>query len=167
MGMVLPPSPPSIEFFKDTCGRWRTKSLFYEENDDNKYQAVFTLREEDREVDGTTYISVKRKYLEYADPTEYIFATKVFGSYECWENICDSPFLKVHIEQWRKELDLKLKAEAISHIRARMGSDINAERFFAEEKWKTPSKRGRPKKVKVDRPWAQEHKEASARLGIV
>jgi hypothetical protein len=155
-----------INVFKDVVGRWRTTSLFIEFNkDEDKYPAFYTLGEEDATKDGKVYISAKRKYMHYADPTEYLFATKIFGSYECWEAVLNSPDIRAHVEQWRKELDLKLRSEAICHLRERMGNDINAEKWFAEEKWKAP-KRGRPRKQKVTMPFEDEHKAAAERLGI-
>lgn len=175
MGLVTPKWTPlpkddeeewDINFFKDTGGRWRTVSLFVEFNPDDKYPAVYTIHEQDKEVDGKDYISLKRKYFEYSDPTEFIFATKAFGSYECWEAVVASPTVRPYVEQWRKELDLKLKAEGIEALKKRLGTDINAEKWFADEKWKAvTSKRGRPSKKKTDQ-IAQEHKDAAARMGI-
>jgi len=176
MGMVSPGSiytPPTVDFFKDNSNRWRTTSLFYELNETDKFPAIFTLAEEDKEVDGVKYISVKRKYLEYGDPTEYIFASKIFGDYSCWEAVCRSPAIKPYIDQWRKELQLKLKGEGIQALRLKMSEgDVTAGKWFAEEKWKEPTRRGRPSKLEKERRMREEMnvkeyvKEAAGRLGV-
>ena len=166
-----------IAAFKDVNNKWRTKSLFIELTEaGDKYPAFFTLAEDDREVDGTVYISAKRKYLEYADPTEHIFATSVFGSYECWEAQMNSPTVRQYIEQWRKELELLLRSEGVKNLRDAMkGGDVNAAKWFAEGKWQghgDGKRRGRPSKDEVARATKQlaaeslSHKEAAERLGI-
>lgn len=179
MGLTLPPEPAyDLDFFKDNSNRWRTKSLFVEFADEpDKYPPIFTIAEEDREIDGKLYISAKRKYLEYMDPTEFTFATKVFGAYPCWEAVCGSPFISPHIEQWRKELEIKLKAEGIQSMYAAMRErdDTTAAKWFAEGRWKeTPtaaSKRGRPSKQEILRKLSEDartermHIEAAKRLG--
>lgn len=103
---------PTTDSFKDKIGRWRTKSLFREFRD-GTYPYYFTLGEEDL----SDCISLKRKYLEYEDPTEYIFATKVFGAFPCWERLLQSPEIKAEIDLWRHELRLKLEAKALANIK--------------------------------------------------
>jgi len=44
---------------KSTDGKWLTKALFWEFRHD-KYTPTFTLREEDRIVGDTTYLSAKK-----------------------------------------------------------------------------------------------------------
>lgn len=170
----------SIDVFKDVNNKWRTKSLYIELTEaGDKYPAFFTLQEEDKEVDGIKYLSVKRKYLEYADPTEHIFATSVFGSYECWESQLNSPTIRPYIDQWRRELDLLLKAKGVKKLKEAMDcGDVAAAKWFAESKFKggedtsRPRNRGRPSKEEVARETRRmaseslSHKEAAERLGI-
>jgi len=59
-----------------------TKGLFYETSrTQEKYVPVLTLREQDYKG----YTSIHRLYVQFADPSEYIFATAVLGSYEHWQ----------------------------------------------------------------------------------
>jgi len=135
--------------FKDSSNRWLTSALFVETNDtDGKYSPIFTLAEEDKGA----YISLKRKYLEYLDPTEYNFAKCVFGSYLCWENLCKSPFFMPYAEQWRKERDLLIqyynyRTAAEIQTGGTAAEKLTATKWLSEEKWKESSKtkRGRPK----------------------
>lgn len=115
-----PPNPTQIPIdelmktFKDRMGRWRTKSLFVEMNDDENFAPLFTLGEYDTK-EG--HISLKKKYLEMSDISEYNFAKSMLGSIECWEKICSSPVILPHVEQWRKELNMKLASESYQSIR--------------------------------------------------
>ena len=107
-------------------GRWRTKSLFIEFAHPD-YPAIFTLADEDKTLDGTTYISAKRKYLEYQDPFEHTFAQSVFGSYECWQAVSSSPDLAPSIEDWRVELDAHLRSLAFAKLKERaLDGDVSA-----------------------------------------
>ena len=156
-------TPRPLDFFKDNSNRWRTKSLFVEFADEpDKYPPLFTVADEDREIDGQTYLSAKRKYLEYMDPTEFTFAEAVFGSYSCWEAVCGSPFVKPHIDQWRKELDIKIRALGVATVaKAALGGDVNAGKWLAEGRYRDGSsapKRGRPSKAEVLRRTMEEVK---------
>lgn len=124
MGLTI----PTTDSFKDKIGRWRTKSLFREHRD-NTYPYYFTLGEEDL----TDCISLKRKYLEYEDPTEYIFATKVFGSFPCWERLLQSPEIKAEIDLWRHELKLKLEAKALANIKEIASDPSSSARLTANK----------------------------------
>ena len=107
-------------------GRWRTKSLFIEHAHPD-YPALFTLADEDKTLDGTCYISAKRKYLEYQDPFEHTFAQSVFGSYECWQAVAASPDLAPSIEDWRAELDAHLRSLAFAKLKERaLDGDVSA-----------------------------------------
>ena len=59
----------------DKMGKYRTQSLFLEigYGDD----AIFTLKDQDHVHDGKTYLSLRKMYLEFNDPTEYQFANEV------------------------------------------------------------------------------------------
>ena len=135
--------------FKDTSNRWLTSALFVETNEtDGKYKPIFTLAEEDKEE----YITLKRKYMEYLDPTEYNFAKAVFGSYLCWENLCKASWFKEYIEQWRKERDLIIQYKNYStateiQMTGTAAERLTATKWLSESKWKNAekAKRGRPK----------------------
>lgn len=119
--------------FKDTTGRWRTKSLFLETNDnEKKYGSIFTLRDED--TDGR--ISMRRIYLEANDPTEYLAAKNLFGSVDCWNNLCKTQWFKPHLARWRGELHSRIKSRAIHRIEeaAHGPTDVTAQQLNAA-KW--------------------------------
>lgn len=100
--------------FKDNRGAWRTASLFEETCDDPaKYPPVYSLADSDT----SSCVSLKERYLECRDPTEYQFAIIYLGSWDHWLRICDSWILKPHIEEWREQLALKMRAEAIAKIK--------------------------------------------------
>lgn len=136
-------------------GRWLTKSLFIEqEYHASLSQPLFTLADEDR--DG--YPSLYRLYMEERDPSEYYFSKKYFGGWDHWVKLTNTNFFKPYISDWRKELEVLIKAEALSEI-IRIAKDpthkssYEANKILLRDK-KESSKRGRPTKDDI-------HKEAS------
>jgi len=131
---------PIIDY-KPTGTPFPTLALFYEKtyygSERKPELCKFTLSDEDKEIDGTTYLSLKKIYLEIEDLTEYEFATKVFNSFPLWENLTGVKWFKPIIAQWRKELQLKIKAKVLkdmmSNIRTKKG-DINfsVSKYLAE-----------------------------------
>ena len=146
----------SPDDFKDVRGRWRTESLFTETNrDETKYPSLFTLGPDD--LDGR--VSMYRVYMDAADPTEYLAAMHLFGSFECWENLCESPFFKPVLARWRTELHRRIRSRSIAVITD--GADtgninatqLNAAKWLAQQEWdgneiKPTKGPGRPIKVK-------------------
>ena len=117
--------------FKDSMGRYFTKSLFYETAEKRRYAAIYTLKDYDIERNGKTYLSLKKLYLAEADPTEYLFANKYFHSFEQWERIVNNKMFTRIIDTWRRELELKLRAEGLLTMReqAHLGK-TDAARFL-------------------------------------
>jgi hypothetical protein len=95
-------------------GSIRTKSLMadiiYE---DSKYEPVYYMR---HEKSDDKYISLKEVYMQIADPTEYQFATLCFYNYQQWGTICLTPWAVNVVAQWREELQIKLRSEAVKEI---------------------------------------------------
>lgn len=150
-------------------GHYRTTSLFYEKNSTPTFQAPYTLKEEDH----GTYVSLRRLYIECADPGEYEFAKRAFGSFRQWRELCKCNWFQEHLKEWREELAAKLKSEAMDVIVKRMRHDKTATGFSAA-KWvaegkqdvSTPKRRGRPPKKKpVDDTSAAAAADAK-RLGL-
>lgn len=101
-------------------GRWRTASLF-EETCTPADKPIFTLGE--RDVPSKGLISLKKRYLEVGDPTEYEFARTCLGGWDHWRALCSSPSLSKHIKSWRTELRARLASQSYRIIReAQMGS---------------------------------------------
>lgn len=113
--------------------------------------AVYTLKDEDFEYKGAVYPSLKRLYLEMQDAGEYEFATTYLLGWNHWQRLCNNKTILKHIEEWRYELELKLRSEAIKMIRAKAVTEkgINASKWLAERGW---DKRGagRPTKSEIE-----------------
>lgn len=134
----------------------RTIALFWETAlEADRAHVKWTLKSQEH----MGYPSLYLEYMRIADPSEYFFATKVIGSWEHWERISGSSYLKPTIDKWRKELEVKIKAQALAAIqdKALMG-DVSAAKYLIEN-WsavggllKVGEKkgRGRPKKEKED-----------------
>lgn len=147
--------------FKDVIGRWRTKSLFYEANDYQIENAIFTLGDEDTTVKGKGLISLRKRFVESNDPTGYLISQEFLGGYSHWDAICKSS-LRTEIEKWQDELEVKLRSIGLLNaINSAMSGNFNASKFLAEKGW---SKRvaGRPSNEEVERAVKQEAKLTSA-----
>lgn len=138
-------------------GSFQTKGLFYELTlpEDRKIMGTsWTLKEHDLQADGMIYKSMKRVYLEMEDVTEYDFAMATLGSFKHWERVVESPILIKHITQWRKELNLKLKARAMRSIIKAATEDeklsFQAMKYLADNEYlDKKAKRGRPSKDEI------------------
>ena len=138
--------------FKDTQNRYRTQSLFAEYEIPN-YPAYFTLSREGK----PGYISLYQKYMEIADPTEWEFSQKMFGSWEHWELLTTKLWFKNHVKRWRDELRVRLfseqrrKMEEISISGKTATERMQALRWLAaQDKAPVKSTRGRPSRDEID-----------------
>jgi len=155
----------------------RTRSLFYESQTAG-YPAFFTLKDYDIEESGNTYVSLKRKYLDAADPTEYTFATRTFGAeggWQHWQRLKTLKWFSAYYEEWREELETRLQSAGIAALRAGAeGKSVSvpAAKYFADKGWNPPAKRGRPTKEEINgikKRMASintETEEDAARLGL-
>lgn len=150
--------------FTTATGKYLTKGLFLEIDYNVKF-AMFTLRDDDREYKGLKYPSLKKAYLEMQDPTEYEFATECLGSWSHWLQICKSPLLVPHIERWREELELKIRAQGVRAMinEATLGGrgQASAARWLAERGFLPKGaavKVGRPKKDNTEAEIAKDRK---------
>tara|TARA_R100001480_G_scaffold5786_4_gene12787 strand:+ start:850 stop:1374 length:525 start_codon:yes stop_codon:yes gene_type:complete len=131
----------SLSQIKSANGKPRTKSLFYELSYDDPSESLFTLKERDIEVRGKPMLSLQQLYVSMVpnDPTEYEFAMTVFGSWDCWQAMNKSPYLKPHIAKWRAEAEVKVKSEAIKAIATEMKeggrSSFSAAKLLLEKGW--------------------------------
>lgn len=143
------------EDFVDEKGRYKTLSLFLEIAYDS--DAIYTLKGYDHEYKGKTYLSLKKLYLELADPTEYEFANTYLADWEHWQKICNNKVLAQEVAKWRNELELKLRAEGVQWIikSARKKGNWLAAKFLAEKGWEVRTA-GRPSKEEVERNTAIE-----------
>lgn len=139
------------EKLQDTMGRPLTQSLFLELQ--YSEYAVYTLKEDDYEYKGKIYPSLKKLYLKEEDPTEYAFATKYLLGWQHWKRLCENKAIAKHIEEWREELELKLRCQAIRDMQnlcASESGNYSAAKFLADRGWEKRGA-GRPSKADKER----------------
>lgn len=145
---------------KDSKGRYLVQGLFLEDRYDAD-MSVFTFDGEDKIYKGKTYISLKKRYLEWSDPTEYNFASDWLFDWQHWQRLCNNKVVGRHIEVWREELETKLRSEGINSIinLATEDSSYQAAKYLAECGWKD-KKRGRPSAEEIEGELAKRADEA-------
>jgi hypothetical protein len=119
--------------FVDTMGRPLTQALFLEIGYTD--YAVYTLKEQDHKYKGHTYPSLKRLYLEMCDPVEFDFATEHLNGYRHWLRICENKALASHVAEWREELELKLRSQAMAQMLDMSEDSFQAVKWLADKGW--------------------------------
>lgn len=123
----------------------------------------WTIQDQDKVWEGKTYVSLYRLYMETADPTEWEFVQQHYGSWEHWELLCSRGWFKETIKRWRKELELKLKAQALRRIQslvlhpdAKLSFQVN--KYLVQHGYTVEGqpKRGRPSKEEIKRAAAEQ-----------
>ena len=135
---------PDKSKFRDERGNYITQSLFLEVGYDTE-KAVYTFSSQDKEYKGRTYPSLRRLYMEVADPTEYAFAEQYLADWEHWNRICNNKLLMENIKPWREELEVKLRSQAVRNGLKMAEDNFNAAKWAADGGWKG-AKVGRPSK---------------------
>jgi len=135
--------------FKDSRGRPLTQGLFLEIGYNTEF-AEYTLKDDDFEYEGKLYPSLKKLYIKMADPIEYNFATTHLGSWEQWQRISNNKILKKYIDPWRKELELKLRSEAVAEVIKFSKTDkgFQAAKWLADKGF--DKRAGRPSKEEIE-----------------
>ena len=164
---------------KTENGVVRTKSLFYELSYDNTEHVLFTLKNDDLDHNGRTYTSLSKLYRSLAaqDPTEYTFALTVFGDWDVWDKIRNAPQLRPYVTKWRKEVEIKIKSQAIKIIaeEAQSGgrSSFSAAKLLLERGWLDKDNASQAKKKLEAKEEQEQNKQAlsllsedAERLGI-
>jgi hypothetical protein len=133
----------------DKSGKPITQSLFLEVGYSD--EAIYTLKEIDYTYNGKLYKSMKLLYMEMADPTEYEFATTYLLGWKHWMRICENKILRKHIDEWREELEVKLRCEAARQVmsQAKSGS-FQASKWVADKGWGARGA-GRPSKLEQEK----------------
>lgn len=135
--------------FVDSMGKPLTQSLFLEIGYTDK--AIYTLKDEDYEYNGKVYPSIKRLYMQCADPTEYTFATEHFLGWTHWQRIAKNRSLAPHVAEWREELEVMLRCQGIkSAISSAKQGGFQAAKWLADRGWESRGA-GRPSKAEVER----------------
>ena len=144
--------------FKNSSGRFFTKSLFFEMTLAHRPHAVYTLKDNDHtDNKGVKYVSLKRLFLACTDPTEYTFATTHLGGWQHWKDMQTTTDLIPHIEEWREERDVKLRSIGIQKLisQAEEGDSFQAAKYLADKGWDANTK-GRPSKAQVTKAAKEE-----------
>lgn len=137
----------------DSMGRPLTQSLFLEIGYNLEF-AIYTLKDNDHTFKGVTYPSLKRLFLECEDPTEYAFASKYLLGWNHWKRLNENSALTHHFQEWREELELKIRSQAVMDIMSQCAE--NAQGSFQAAKWLADrgwDKRapGRPTKAEAEK----------------
>lgn len=135
---------------KTAKGNYIVQGLFLEDTY-NTDLAVFTYSGDHKEYKGKEYPSLKKLYLEMADPVEYTFANTYLFDWPHWQRMCNNALVSKHIDQWREELALKLASEGVLTMidLATQKDSYQAAKYLADHGWDT-KKRGRPSKEEVE-----------------
>lgn len=152
----------------DSQGRPLTQGLFLEPLYGDL--AVYTLKDQDHEHNGKIYISLKQRYLEMEDVTEYDFVKAWLYSWKQWQKICDNNILGPHVQEWRDELEYKVRSRAAKKMleQAEAGS-YQATKWILDRGWSTrgagrPSKAEKTKHLAIDEKIRDEYSDDIQRL---
>ncbi len=140
---------PDQTSLRDSRGRFRTQSLFFEMHTGGPDTAVYTLKARDH--NGLP--SARQLYLECGDPTEWQAAYTLLGGWQHWQRLCKVAWFKPYLTEWREALEVKLRSQGIQQIAAIAGGKspgaLQAARWMAERGWE-PKKTGRPTKAEKE-----------------
>jgi len=106
-------------------------------------------------------------FLKLEDPTEYEAALELVGSWVQWERLKrDWPAFRTHIQNWKAELEVKLKSRAIKQVNElAFDGNFQASKWIAENGWERRAGAGRPtaaEKKRAEREVAQKASETSS-----
>jgi hypothetical protein len=136
--------------YKDRIGRWITQGLFLETCLADKSNICYTLKPYDHVYKGKDLPSLKKIYLSLEDPTEYRIATEYLGGWDHWQRMCGNKQLLKYIEEWRAELEVKLRSKAIQEIisdsTSPSKSAVSSAKWLADRGWAEKRKAGAPSK---------------------
>lgn len=152
----------SFPELKDSMGRYRTQSLFWEysflnQNRETVLDPIFTIKDYDLEKEGIIYPSLKLIYMTYdhVPNFEYEFALEVFGSWDHWNKLASEtiPTIRNAIREWRAELEIKIKCKSMKAIMTASLIDdtkgLQAAKYLSDKGY--APQRGRPSKEEVER----------------
>lgn len=158
----------------DSMGRPLTQSLFLEIGYKFDF-AIYSLKDSDHHYRGVVYPSLKRLYLAHEDPTEYDFAVTHLLGWNHWKRLNDNKMLRKHFDEWREELELKLRSQAVKDIMdqcSNEGGSFQAAKWLADRGWDKrgagrPSKEEKAREGRIQEHIADEFERDIARLSVV
>jgi hypothetical protein len=139
-----------------TPGRERSKSLFFDYSENNKY-AIYYLDE------------FHDTFIDLEDITEYKAAIQLVGSWKKWGTLKrDWPAFAGFINEWKEELEVKFRSDACANVLSLQNAEsesvqLQAAKFLSSAEWdkRTGTGAGRPNK-KVQKQAAREVAELAA-----
>ena len=135
---------------KDSMGRFWTQGLFKEMSYGKGRDCVMTFKNEDFE----DLVSFKRVFVELGDPSGYLPAMVLLGSWDHWLKLRDGLWFLQELKRAEDELEVKIRAKALIEIaeisEGTTGSALAAAKYLASGTWKeinsSNEKIGKPKK---------------------
>ena len=158
--------------FRSAKGRYYTKALFIELCTTDRSTAIYTLKEDDFERDGVSYLSLKKLYLGCMDPIGYAFAEEYMGTWAQWQKVrvlqtmYANRSVAQRIADWEEELELKIRALATKSILDKSQGDggFQAAKYLAQAGWKPSKSKGKEEAMKTK--VAKSVENDAARLGL-
>ena len=150
--------------FKNSRGLYLTTSMFIEHNYDYSL-AVYSWGDQDFKNDKGSFPSLKRLYLEMGDVTEYEFANTYLDGWRHWKTLLESPGCRKHIDEWREELDLKLRSAGLRKLIDQALDDekpsYQAAKYLADREWVSKRQKSQegPKETRQRKKLSQQHKD--------
>ena len=146
------------DWFRTSVKGYRTVSLMKEApmrvSDD---YLLYTMGEVDIEVNGRTVYSLKKLYMEHADAPhlEYDFALLCFYNYFHWQKTTENAWFAPFIAQWREELAIKTRSQAIrgiiDEVKGGGKGAVGAAKYLEGLSFEKKRKAGRPTKAEKAR----------------
>lgn len=135
--------------------RYRTQSLVLEFSNYDTDTAIFTIKDKDYEYEGKTFYSLKRLYMLANDPTEYDFAMTYLYNWQHWQRLCENKLFTPHIEEWRNELELRLRCQGVKAMMlSAENGNYQASKWLVDRGWENRGA-GRPTKLEKEQHLAQ------------
>lgn len=140
---------PTKDQLVDDRGMALSQGLFLEIGYDTKF-AIYTLKDDDFKYKGKTYPSLKRLYLEMEDVHEYNFSNKYLLNWKQWKKLLGNQQVKKHVDEWREELEVKIRSQAFHDIFHQSESSFQAAKWISDKGYEKRSA-GRPTKKEKER----------------
>jgi hypothetical protein len=127
-----------------------TKGLFLEYADpDRPNEPLYRLS---RKYDGPLP-SLYHLYMDCKDITEAKFVENYLYDLRHWEMLCRTPFFRDEIAEWRKELALMLRYDAVRFLERDASSTsktaTSSAKYLLDKVYKVPNTPGRPASKEV------------------
>jgi hypothetical protein len=114
------------------------------------------LKDDHHIVDGVTFPSFRRLFVELEDLTEYTFATTYLDGWSHWKKIKATSWFQPFYEDFREELEAKVLAQSLSSLQRKAGDptdkdSLAASKFLLSRQWDSQKKSGagRPSAEKI------------------